>query len=426
MKVKTMFFTGILFLLCLLVPATAGATHSALPCDVNGDGMLTEDEVFGAICDYMLKNTPYSLRDVKDASYIFTFWNGKPKTVTDYQGREVTFYRPVNRLITTNPDNSRLVIALGALDKLVSTDEATRGSSILPRDPSGEKIATYAWENLQIYGGGQLDDLPETNTRREIDYETMAMLQPDVVIDATWYDRADLVEEKIGVPCVVAGADFKFEESYDHIRLLGEILDRQERAEELVEYISAKIEMVEAVSSQIDESKKPIVYFAPRGAAQGFFDAVEGRDFTRTESFYEPLNIAGGINVAKDVAGDNINVPPEQIIAWMPDVIFVAWSWDQVLGEPTGVDFVVETPELSVIPAVQNESVYACVYPFSRGRPLERSLLNMMYMAKRLHPEEFRFLDLEAEGNELYKQIFGFDGIFTEIAEIWPFVKDVY
>jgi len=426
MKLKSVLCIGILFLICLLVPATAGATYSALPCDVNGDDILTEKEVLDAICDYMLGNSSHKLRDVKDASYIFTFWNGKPKTVTDYQAREVTFYRPVNRLITTNPDNSRLVIALGDLDKLVSTDEATRDSSILPRDPDGEKIATYAWENLQIYGGGQLDDLPETNTRHEIDYENMAILQPDVVIDATWYDRADLVEEKIGAPCVVAGADFKFEESFDHIRLLGEILDRQERAEELVEYISSKIEMVQAVTSQIDESKNPIVYFAPRGAAQGFFDSVEGRDFTRTEAFYEPLNIAGGINVARDVAGDNINVPPEQIIAWMPDVIFVAWSYSQIIGEPTGVDFVMETSELSVIPAVQNDRVYACVYPYSRGTPLERSLLNMMYMAKRLHPEEFRSLDLEAEGNELYKQIFGFDGIFTEIAEIWPFVKEVY
>ncbi len=427
MKPKYIILSVILSLICLLISVTAAeATHSALPCDVNGDDILTEAEVFDAICDYMLEDSPYTLRDVKDSSYIFSFWDGKPKKVNDYQGREVAFYRPVNRLITTNPDNSRIVIALGDIDKLVSTDEATRSSCILPRDDKGEKVVKYAWENLQIYGGGQLDDLPETNKRHEIDYETMAMLQPDLVLDATWYDRADLVEEKLGVPCVVAGAGFIFEESFDHIRMLGEILDRQERAEELVEFIRSKIEMVESVTSQIDESKKPTVYFAPRGAQQGFFDAVEGRDFTRTEAFYEPLYIAGGINVARDVTGDNINVPPEQIIAWMPDVIFVAWSFSAVPGEPTGVDFVMETSELSRITAVQNNQVFACVYPFCRGRSIERSLLNMIYMAKRLHPEEFHDLDMEAEGNEVYKQFFGFDGVFTEITEIWPFMKEVY
>ncbi len=425
MKSEFIFFTGIMLLICLFVPGTAvSAAHSALPCDVNGDNMLTEEEVFSAICDYMLEDSPYTFRDVRDASYILTFWEGKPKTVTDYTGREVTFHRPVNRVVTTNPDNSRVVIALGDIEKLVSTDEATRGSCVLPRDDHDEKIVTSAWEDLQVFEGGQLDDLPETNTRREIDYETMAMLQPDLVLDATWYDRADLIEERVGCPAAVAGAGFMFEENIEHIQMLGEILDRQERAEELVDFIRSRIEMVQSVTSQIDESKKPTVYFAPRGAQQGFYDAVEGKDFTRTEEFYEPLKIAGGINVAKDVTGDNINVPPEQIIAWEPEVIFVAWSFTHEPGEPTGVDFVMETSELSGIPAVKNDQVYACVFPYCRGRPFDRNLLNMMYMAKMMHPEEFSELDLEAEGNRVYEEILGVDGVFTELAEHWYFLKE--
>lgn len=426
MNQKSMFIFGVLLCTCMLVsiiPAVAAAS-STLPCD-NGDNILTEKEVSNAVCDYMLEDSSYNLDDVGDASYIFTFWDGKPKTVIDTHEREVTFYRPVERIITTNPDNSRMVIALGDIDKLVATDECTRGGCILPRDDNDEKIATQAWGMLEIYGGGQLDELPETNTRHEIDYETMAILKPDVIFDADWYNRGDIIEEKVGCPCVDASAGFTFEESYDHIQLLGDVLDKEERADELEDFIRSKIEMIESVTSQIDESEKPIVYFAPRGAKKGFYDAVEGRDFTRTEAVYEPLTIAGGINVAKDCTGDNINVPPEQIIAWEPDVIFVAWASTSAVGAPGGVDFVMETPELSGIPAVENEQVYSCVYPYCRGRPLDRSLLNMIYMAKRLHPEKFNDLDMEAEGNEVYKQMLGIDGLFTEIAECQPYLEEV-
>jgi iron complex transport system substrate-binding protein len=46
----------------------------------------------------------------------------------------------------------------------------------------------------------------------------------------------------------------------------------------------------------------------------------------------------------------------------------------------------------------------------------------MMYMAKLLHPEEFKDLDLEIEGNEIFKAFLGVDGVFTEYADylVWP------
>jgi ABC-type Fe3+-hydroxamate transport system substrate-binding protein len=425
MKSKFTFCIEILLLALIISVIPVASAASALPCD-DGDNLLTEKEISDAVCDYMLEEGTHTLDDVGDASYILTFWDGKPKTVTDTHGREVIFHRPVERIITTNPDNSRIVIALGELDKMVATDECTRSGCVLPRNTQEEKVATDAWESLQIYGGGQLDDFPETNTRREIDYETMALLQPDVVFDAPWYNRGDTIEEKIGSPCVDAGAGFTFEESYDHIQLLGEVLDKQERADELEYFVRSKVNMIASVTSEMDENEKPTVYFAPRGAKKGFYDSVEGRDFTRTEAVYEPLTIAGGINVAKDCTGDKINVPPEQIIAWEPDVIFVAWSSTSSLGEPSGVDFVMETSELAQVPAVDNEQVHACVYPYCRGRPLDRSLLNMMYMAKRLHPEKFSDIDMEAEGNEVYKQLLGVEGLFTEFADYQPFLKEVY
>lgn len=414
----------LLFLISILFfISPAAAYENRLPCDVNGDSEVSEEEISAAVCACMLGEGSYSLDDAGDAAYIYTFWEGRPKTITDMSDRQVTFYRPVERVITTNPDNSRTVIALGDLEKMVSTDDSTRKSGVLPQDSEGNKLAPEAWEALQIYGGGQLDELPETNTRYEIDYETMALLKPDVVLDSLGNGRGDLVEEKVGCPCVEADVGFTFEKNYAQMNLFGEVLDRQEEAKDLENFVRSKVDMVKTVTDQLDESEFPTVYFATRGAQKGFYDSVEGRDFTRTEAVYEPLTIAGGDNLAKDVTGENVNVAPEQIVAWAPEYIFVAWStWDN----QTGKDFVMETPELAEIPAVKNGHVYDCFYPHARGRPIDRSLLNMMYMAKCLHPEEFKDLDLEKEGNEIYKKFLGVDGVFTAIADYQKFPREVY
>lgn len=424
MKNKALTTLMFCLIFCLmLATATSFADYKALPCDSDNDGKLTKAEAMEAVCEYML-NESMPLKDVKDAAYVYKIWGGEPKTLTDSTGREFTMYRPVSRIVTTNPDNSRIVIALGELDKLVSTDECTVGSSVLPREKD-VKLAPKAWEQLQIYGGGQLDELPVTNTRKEIDYETIAMLNPDLVLDTRWYDRSELIEERIDCPCCAAGADFVFEDNMEHIRLIAKIFDKEERGEELISYLRSQIDMVKEISDKIPEEERPVVYFAPRGAKKGFYDEVEGRDFTRTEAFYEPLNVAGGINVAKDVQGDEINVSPEQIVAWNPDVIFVAWSWNASPTEETGVDFVMQTPEMADVNAVKNSQVFSCVYPYSRGTPFDRSMLNMLYMAKCMYPEQFKDISMEEYGNELYKQILGVDGMFSEMMESWIFLKNV-
>lgn len=417
---KTMIF-GMTSFVIMMLCTSAFALSETLPCD-NGDNNLTESEVALSVCTYMLGKGENSLDDIGDAAFVYTYWGGKPKEIVDYNGRKSTLYRPVERVITTNPDNTRMIIAMGCLDKLVATDEATIGSCILPRNAKNEKIVTYAWEKLKIEGK-ELDEIPKTNTRFDIDYETMYILKPDIVLDTTWYNRCDVVEEKVDAPCIVAGAGFTFEENYKHIQMIGNILDKKERAQELENYVRSKVDMINSVTSKIPEKDKPTVYFAPRGATKGFYDAVEGRDFTRTVNVYEPLTIAGGINLAKDNKGTNINVAPEQIVVWNPDVIFVAkGGWDT----SSGVPFVMETEQLSNITAVKEKKVYDCFYPYCRGSPIDRDLLNMFYMAKRLHPEHFKNLDMEKEGNEVYRQLLGVDGLFTELADYQKFPKEVY
>ena len=342
-----------------------------------------------------------------------------PRTVVDTEGREVVFYKPVERIITREPDTCRIVIALGEGEKVVASEQAVK-SCLCPTT-----FETFEEGCLECYSsilGGRLADLPETSTRYDIYYELIASLNPDVIITSGATNVPDF-ESKIGCPVVVAGGDgwnyTRDDGLYGMIEVIGDVLEREDEAEELIGFVESKIEMVRSVSDGIPEDEKPLVYFAPRGAKLGFYDPKEGRDFTRTFTSYDPLDIAGGRNVAEGAEGYEINVAVEQIIAWNPDYIFVACSTPE---DAEVIDWIKSSPDLQSIAAVQNGNVYNCFYPHCRGRPADRSLLNMIYLAKHLHPEKFQDVDLEAEGNEIFKAFLGVDGVFTEYADylVWP------
>lgn len=385
----------------------------SLPGD-NGDNVLTRDETSALICDYLLGKGPGRLDDVCDAAYVFAVWGGKPKKLKDMAGREAVFYRPVERIITTNPDNSRTIIALGRGDMIVGTDECTVGACICARRGNRlkhPKAAPKCWSKICE---GNLDKIPQTSTRKTVNQELMAALIPDAIMETTfWSSRADDLAIKVGVPVVVAGADFSMESFYDQIMLIGRMLDKQDRAKELVGTCRDFTAVIQDRIRDIPENERPRVYFAPRGASKGFYDPKEGRDFTRTYRIYEPLDLAGGRNVAKEITkGTEVNVSVEQVIAWNPDYIFVACS----SPEDSGVDFILESKELASINAIKKGQVYNVLYPHCRGRPAPRNLVNILIFAKLMYPDLFKDMDLMQRSDALYKEFLNVDGAFSEYA----------
>jgi ABC-type Fe3+-hydroxamate transport system substrate-binding protein len=411
-----------------LLPQAPGPLHAAkhrpaaLPGD-DGDGRLTRREVADLVVDYLLGDGDRPLDTVCDAAYVYTHWQGVPKTVRDMKGRRLTFHRPVERIITTNPDNSRTVIALGLGELIVGTDECTIGSCICQREGSRKpdpKAAPNCWAGVCA---GRLEEIVQTSTRKTVNHELMAGLRPDVIFETTfWATRSDEMGRKVGAPVVVAGGDFDIQSWFDQIETVAAVLDRTDRARALIDFCEAKIERVAALTRQVPEEEKPRVYFAPRGARKGFHDPKEGRDFTRTYQHYDPLELAGGRNVAKAVVGENVNVSIEQIIAWNPEVIFVACS----TPADKGVDFLLASPELASIEAIRKAQVYNVMYPHCRGRPIPRNIVNLVLFAKLLHPDRFADLDLEREGNEVYRAFLGVEEGFSEYARYLEFPLDYF
>ena len=398
-------------------------TENTLPGD-NGDGYLSKEETVNFVCNYLLGNGPGNLDDVCDAAYVYVMWDGRPKAIKDMDNRQTIFYRPVERIITTNPDNSIAIIAMGLSQLIVATDECTIGSCICPRHGNRKKDSKASPLCWQKVSNGQLDQIPQTSTRKTVNLELMAGLNPDVILETTfWSSRADDLVLKVGTPVIVAGADFTIQSFWDQIRLIGTLLDEERKANDLVKLCENLIMRVNDRITTIPLEKRPRVYFAPRGAGKGFLDPKEGRDFTRTYRIYHPLDLAGGINVADDVTiGEQVNVSLEQIIAWNPAFIFVACSQP----EDQGIHFLVEAPELASIEAIQKKQVYNVLYPHCRGRSAPRNIVNVLIFAKLLYPDLFADMDLEKEGNIIYNAFLGVDFTFTEYAEYLRFPLEYF
>ena len=98
-----------------LAVTPAAAYEKKIPGDADENDELTKDELVNAILPYMLDEGAFTLDDVGDAAYVYAYWDGKPKEITDQAEREVTLYRPVERIVEIAIlDGVRILVQLGA------------------------------------------------------------------------------------------------------------------------------------------------------------------------------------------------------------------------------------------------------------------------------------------------------------------------
>ena len=108
-------------------------------------------------------------------------------------------------------------------------------------------------------------------------------------------------------------------------------------------------------------------------------------------------------------------VSTEQILHWNPDIILVHHSGSEPV--PTvSVEDVLSEPALEPTNAVKNRKVYYTQGMIS-GWEHPRLFTEILYMAKLFHPDKFQDIDVEKEGDEIFKRFYGVDGLWTELSE---------
>ncbi len=312
--------------------------------------------------------------------------------IIDSLKRRVAVPDRVGRILSLEPEITRIIAALGAGDKLVGVDYFMHlydhtFKIIFPKGPSLPSLA---------------------NTAAMTNIEMAMRLKPDVVFSPPEdYDVPDSLQEKMNTPVVALSSLGKFQNLLEEIELVGDIIGAQERAHELVRYFKGRLEDIRKTVASFPQERRPRVYLS-------FWSSL-----IKTPSSYEPVDAAGGRNLAEGLfpaflgsSGPTINL--EKLISWDPDIILVQGNFlpkDRIVT----VAGVLRDPRLSSLRAVKNKRVFYTFGYWSWWDPAE-VLLETLYLARLFYPDRFPSFDLEKEGNEIFQEFYGIDKVFTELS----------
>lgn len=299
-----------------------------------------------------MKKILYILSFVLILSFIVGSINawGFPVTVKDEVGRSVTVSKEPQRIISTAPNVTEILFALGLGDKVIGV---TTFCDYPEEAKNKEKIGTFQSPNI----------------------EKILALKPDLIV-ATGGVQRQFVErmEKMGIPIYVS-YPHNLDEVLKSIYRIGVITGAEKKAKELLFDLKFRIAKV---TSKVGKVKsKPKVFFELWH--EPLMSAGPG-------SFIDDLiKKAGGVNIAGDAKTSYPIFSLEQLIKEDPDVIIGAES--SMGGKPT-VD-IIKRPGWDALRAVKNQKIFT-INDNIIFRAGPRLVIALELIAKYLHPELFK------------------------------------
>jgi iron complex transport system substrate-binding protein len=304
---------------------------------------------------------------------------GDSLIVVDSLGNEVRIPKTVTRVASMRSGITEIICALGQKDKIVAVEEMVKAG-----DSYGEFITRVHPD---------LKNVSAPLAGRDISAEEMLRLAPDLVLHGGYgrIKQADALKKQApDLPVVIA--HFETIDAYmNDIRIVAQCINAEERAEKLIAYLQGKLDFIQSKTQDIPADKKTRVFYSGHEI-----------DHCYTPDTFEhaQIELAGGVNVAQELSGWLPEVSPEQLLLWDPEVIIMLNGSD--------VEAVLNDPKVASVSAIKNKRVYALPeagWDFSSPR----ALFCIEWLAAKLYPERFADVDIEAEADEFYQNVFGVD-----------------
>lgn len=333
-------------------------------------------------------------------------------TVTDIVGRQVTVKAPAERIFL---GEGRLLYLTAMLDR----DDPLRRIVGMPNDLKTADLDTYEAYRAKF---PRIEQIPEVGALAQgaFSAEKVIDLKPDVIVlTKSAYKNAQEIGaietmEKVGIPTVVVDfRDHPLETTVPSVKILGEIMGQQERAQEFAAFYDQQIEMVRSRVAGLEP--KPVT-FLYRAAGLSECCATFGRS-----NLGELIELAGGQNLGTQfLTGESGTLAEEQIFASNPNrVVVTGANWSQSPTKAPGVGFVsmgyqadpaqaqqqlralTEQPGWESLTAVKEGQVHAVWHQFY-GSPY--NFVAAVQLAKWQHPEAFADVDPTQIYREFHEQ----------------------
>lgn len=276
----------------------------------------------------------------------------QPNRIIDSSGEVVTTKDLPTRLISLGPSNTEILFALDARDLIVGVDDF---SDYPPDTKTIEKVGA---------------PFPSFDLERIVSFE------PDLVI-STELAEFNATLKDIGIPVYVSNPQ-NIEEVLTTINDIGQLIGLTDNAINLSNQMRSRISVVRELTSNAAPTK--------------VFYEVDASDPTRPYTVGAPsfvndiIEVAGGVNIFRDVDIAYPQVGLEEVVARDPSIILLADAYAPV--NPQSVEGAASRPGWNSIAAVKAGSMIP-VNPDLFSRPGPRLIEGIEYLAKLLHPTLF-------------------------------------
>ena len=337
-------------------------------------------------CGQSAQNGDTAAEDTQNAETDAAETAAGTRLITDSEGREVEIPEKVESIVCLNVGALRYTCYMQAQDLVIGVEDYEKEQSI---------SRGYNYVNFELF-----QDLPVVGNNGEHYPEEIISADPDVIVMSAYDDSdADSLQEKTGIPVVVVpGSDSMMDEgAYETFRIMGELYGKEDRAQELIDYMDSIKEDLETRTADVAEEDKLTAYVA--GVS---YKGVHG--FEGTEAGYGPFAAINAKNLADETGQTGpFDIDLEQVLAWDPDVIFVDFNGLDLVNE----DYASNPEYYEQLTAVQEGRVYSQISFRSSASNLDTALADTYYAASVLYPEQFADVDPEEKAAEIFEMLLG-------------------
>lgn len=287
--------------------------------------------------------------------FSITACTNKNVTMKDREGNEFKLPESIDRIISTAPSNTEILVELGLSDNLVLVDDYSVGIEGLKED-----VETMDFFNLNA--------------------EEIIAKDPDLIVVSGFSVIGDEDPYKTfsdaGITVVYIPVSNTINDIYEDIIFMGNLTNKSDKANEIVDNMKSEVEAIKEVGNKIENKKS--VYFEIGSGGQLY-------TFGNGNFLNEMIEIVGAKNVFEDQEGW-LAVSEEAVISSNPDVILTNIpSYDGF----NSVDDIKYRAGFENVNAVLNGDVYG-IDNNSSSRGTHNIVKALKEIAKAIYPNEYK------------------------------------
>lgn len=320
--------------------------------------------------------------------------NSVTRNVVDAAGNTILIPSQVKHIICSGSGCLRLVTYLNAQDLVVGVDDIEQRNTQFDARPYA--LANPQFKDLPIFGGFRGRDTPEKIISLPVVPQVIFKVQGGTGIDPV------KLSKKTGIPVIT----LKYgdlvngrQDFYNALTILGDALDKQERAKEVIDFFDGQIQELADRTGKVPEIEKKscfvggIAYRGPHG-------------FQSTEPRYPPFEFVNALNIARSVDDGpepgQSNFSKEKILTLDPQVLFLDLATLQ-MGDAQGGLYELKTdPVYQGLTAVKKGEVFG-VLPYNwYSQNFGSVIADSWFVGKILYPKQFADINPEKKADEIY------------------------